>query len=194
MLKEIRIHGRGGQGVVTAAELLAVAAFEDGKYAQAFPSFGSERMGAPVQSFVRIADRKVHNRSQIYEPDYLIIQDNTLIGAIDVLSGLKPDGMVLVDTEKKPEELALKTSAEVRTIPATKIALEIIGRAVQNTTLMGAFSGITGLISVEAIIKSVKERFPGEVGEKNARAIQKAYDLMSVIDRSASGGKGGQRD
>ena len=194
MLKEIRIHGRGGQGVVTAAELLAVAAFEDGKYAQAFPSFGSERMGAPVQSFVRIADRKVTSRSQIYEPDYLIIQDYTLIGAIDVLGGLKPDGMVLVDTEKSPEELGLKTKAEVRTIPATKIALEIIGRAVQNTTLMGAFSGITGLISVEAIIKSVKERFPGEVGEKNALAIKKAYEMMSVIDRSASGGKGGKRD
>ncbi|UCB53570.1 MAG: pyruvate ferredoxin oxidoreductase subunit gamma [Candidatus Zixiibacteriota bacterium] len=193
-MKEIRIHGRGGQGVVTAAELMAVAAFEDGKYAQAFPSFGSERMGAPVQSFVRIADHKVRSRSQIYEPDYLIVQDNTLIGAIDVLAGLKDDGMVLVDTEKQPEELGLKTSAEVRTIPATKIALEMIGRAVQNTTLMGAFSGITGLISVDAIIKSVKERFPGEVGEKNARAIQKAYDLMSVIDRSASGGKGGQRD
>jgi pyruvate ferredoxin oxidoreductase gamma subunit len=194
MLKEIRIHGRGGQGVVTAAELLAVAAFEDGKYAQAFPSFGSERMGAPVQSFVRIADHKVTSRSQIYEPDYLIIQDNTLIGAIDVLAGLKPDGMVLVDTEKSPEELGLETKAQVRTIPATKIALEIIGRAVQNTTLMGAFSGITGLISVEAIIKSVKERFPGEVGEKNALAIQKAYDMMSVINRSASGGKGGRSD
>jgi len=178
--------------VVTAAELLAVAAFEDGKYAQAFPSFGSERMGAPVQSFVRIADHKVTSRSQIYEPDYLIIQDNTLIGAIDVLAGLKPDGMVLVDTEKSPEELALKTAAEVRTIPATRIALEIIGRAVQNTTLMGAFSGITGLISVEAIVKSVKERFPGEVGEKNALAIQKAYEMMSAINRSASGGKGGK--
>jgi pyruvate ferredoxin oxidoreductase gamma subunit len=194
MLKEIRIHGRGGQGVVTAAELLAVAAFEDGKYAQAFPSFGSERMGAPVQSFVRIADHKVTGRSQIYEPDYLIIQDNTLIGAIDVLKGLKPNGMVLVDTEKAPEELGLKTTAEVRTIPATRIALEIIGRAVQNTTLMGAFSGITGLISVKAIIKSVKERFPGEVGEKNARAIQKAYDLMSRQETAAaSGGKGGKR-
>jgi pyruvate ferredoxin oxidoreductase gamma subunit len=178
MLKEIRIHGRGGQGVVTAAELLAVAAFEDGKYAQAFPSFGSERMGAPVQSFVRVADHKVHSRSQIYEPDYLIIQDNTLIGAIDVLAGLKPDGMVLVDTERTPQELGLKTSAAIYTIPATRIALEVIGRAVQNTTLMGAFAGITGLISVEAIIKSVKGRFPGELGEKNALAIQKAYDMM----------------
>jgi pyruvate ferredoxin oxidoreductase gamma subunit len=101
-----------------------------------------------------------------------------LIGAIDVLSGLKPDGMVLVDTEKSPEELKLKTSAQVKTIPATRIALEVIGRAVQNTTLMGAFAGVTGLISVEAMIKSVKERFPGEIGEKNARAIQKAYDMI----------------
>ena len=150
-------------------------------------------MGAPVQSFVRIADHKVRNRSQIYEPDYLIIQDNTLIGAIDVLGGLKPDGMVLVDTEKSAQELGLKTSAEVRTIPATRIALETIGRAVQNTTLMGAFSGITGLISVKAIIKSVKDRFPGEIGEKNALAIQKAYDMMSGQKAgSASGGKGGK--
>ena len=178
MLKEIRIHGRGGQGVVTAAELLAVAAFEDGKYAQAFPSFGSERMGAPVQSFVRIADHKVTGRSQIYNPDYLIVQDNTLIGAIDVLKGLKSDGMVLVDTEKKPEDLDLKTTAKVLTIPATKIALEIIGRAVQNTTLIGAFAGITGLISLDAIKRSIKERFPGEVGEKNAKAVEKAYQMM----------------
>jgi pyruvate ferredoxin oxidoreductase gamma subunit len=178
MLKEIRIHGRGGQGVVTAAELLAVAAFEDGKYAQAFPSFGSERMGAPVQSFVRIADHRVWARNQIYEPDYLIIQDNTLIGAIDVLKGLKSDGMVLVDSERSPEELGFKTTALIKTIPATKIALEIIGRAVQNTTLMGAFAGITGLLSVEAIKRSVMERFPGEVGEKNAQAVQKAFDMM----------------
>lgn len=178
MLKEIRIHGRGGQGVVTAAELLAVAAFEDGKHAQAFPAFGSERMGAPVQSFVRIADHKIRARNQIDKPDYLIIQDSTLIGAIDVLYGLKPDGMVIVDTEKKPSELRLSTKAKVLTIPATKIALEILGKAIQNTTLMGAFAGATGLISVEAIKRSVKKRFGGEMGEKNAQAVQKAYDMM----------------
>lgn len=178
MLKEIRLHGRGGQGVVTAAELLAVAAFEDGKYAQAFPSFGSERMGAPVQSFVRIADHKVRARNQIDRPDYLIVQDSTLIGAIDVLSGLKDDGMVLVDSAKKPEELGLKTKAKVLTIPATEIALKTLGKAIQNTTLMGAFAGATGLISVDAIKRSVKKRFPGELGEKNAKAVQIAYDLM----------------
>lgn len=178
MLKEIRLHGRGGQGVVTAAELLAVAAFEDGKYAQAFPSFGSERMGAPVQSFVRIADHKVRARNQIDRPDYLIVQDSTLIGAIDVLSGLKDDGMVLVDSAKKPEELGLKTKAKVLTIPATDIALKTLGKAIQNTTLMGAFAGATGLISVDAIKRSVKKRFPGELGEKNAKAVQTAYDLM----------------
>jgi pyruvate ferredoxin oxidoreductase gamma subunit len=178
MLKEIRLHGRGGQGVVTAAELLAEAAFEDGKYAQAFPSFGSERMGAPVQSFVRIADHKVRARNQIDRPDYLIVQDSTLIGAIDVLSGLKDDGIVLVDSAKKPEELGLKTKAKVLTIPATEIALKILGKAIQNTTLMGAFAGATGLISVDAIKRSVKKRFPGELGEKNAKAVQTAYDLM----------------
>ncbi len=178
MLKEIRLHGRGGQGVVTAAELLAAAAFEDGKYAQAFPSFGSERMGAPVQSFVRIADRKVRARNQVDSPDYLIIQDYTLIGAVDVLSGLKEDGMVIVDTAKNPQELALKTKAEILTIPATEIALKILGKAIQNTTLIGAFAGATGLISVDAIKRSVKKRFPGELGEKNARAVQTAYDRM----------------
>jgi pyruvate ferredoxin oxidoreductase gamma subunit len=177
-LKEIRIHGRGGQGVVTAAELLAVAAFEDGKYAQAFPSFGSERMGAPVQSFVRIADHKVRARNQILYPDYLIIQDSTLIGSIDVTKGLKPDGLVIVDTDKKPEQLKLNTKAKVVTLPASRIALEVIGRPIQNTTLIGAFAGATGLISVEAIKDSVKKRFPGEVGEKNALAIQTAYDMM----------------
>lgn len=178
MLKEIRLHGRGGQGVVTAAELLAVAAFEDGKYAQAFPSFGSERMGAPVQSFVRIADHKVRARNQIDKPDYLIIQDSTLIGAIDVLSGLKEDGMVIVDSEKKPEELGLKTKAKVLTIPATEIALKTLGKAIQNTTLMGAFAGATGLISIDAMKRSVRKRFPGELGERNAEVVQTAYDMM----------------
>jgi len=178
MLKEIRIHGRGGQGVVTAAELLAVAAFEDGKYAQAFPTFTSERMGAPVQSFVRIADHKVRARNQIYEPDFLIIQDYTLIGAVDLLKGLKADGLVIVDTEKSPEEVGLKTRSRILTIPASRIAMEILGRPIQNTTLMGAFAGATGLISLEAIKRSVMERFPGELGKKNVMAVEKAYELM----------------
>jgi pyruvate ferredoxin oxidoreductase gamma subunit len=177
-LKEIRIHGRGGQGAVTAAVLLADAAFNDGKHSQAFPSFGSERMGAPVQSFVRVSDKKIRSRDQVYTPDYLIIQDYTLLTAIDVLHGLKDDGLCLIDSEKPPEEFKLKTKAKVVTVPATKIAREIIGRPIQNTTLVGALCGATGLISVEAVKKSVKDRFPGPVGEKNAEAVQKAYDLV----------------
>ena len=118
MMREIRIHGRGGQGNVTASELLAVAAFEDGKEAQAFPAFGSERMGSPVVAFTRYSDQKIRTRTQIEHPDYVIVQDPTLIGAVDVLSGLKDDGLVIVNTEKTPQELGLKTKARVMTLPA----------------------------------------------------------------------------
>ena len=112
-MKELRLHGRGGQGVVTAAELIAQAAFADGKYALAFPSFGSERMGAPVQSFVRISETPIRARNQVYEPDYLIVLDATLIGSIDITAGLKPDGLLIIDTEKGPGELKLNTSEEL---------------------------------------------------------------------------------
>jgi pyruvate ferredoxin oxidoreductase gamma subunit len=163
--------------VVTAAELIAHAAFADGKFAQAFPAFGSERMGAPVQSFVRIADRPIRARNQIYQPDYLIVQDATLIGVIDVTRGLKPDGIMIVDSEKDPAELGIKTQARVLTLPATKIALEIIGRAVQNTTLLGYFAAITGLISFDGVSKAIEERFPGLIGKKNIAAAEKAFGL-----------------
>jgi pyruvate ferredoxin oxidoreductase gamma subunit len=177
-LKEIRLHGRGGQGVVTAAELVAHAAFADGKYAQAFPAFGSERMGAPVQSFVRISDSPIRARNQIYEPDYLIIQDATLIGSIDVAKGLKKGGLVIVDTEKEPDDLGLEVNGTILTIPATKIALEIIGRAVQNTTLLGYFAGVTGLISFEGVKNAIEERFPGMIGKKNVAAAEKAFGMV----------------
>ena len=111
---EIRIHGRGGQGNVSAAELLSVAAFKDGKFAQAFPSFGAERIGAPVMAFVRIDDKKIRTREDVRTPDYLIVQDSFLMETVPVLDGLKPDGMILVNSEKKPEELQLKTTATVR--------------------------------------------------------------------------------
>ena len=177
-MKEIRLHGRGGQGVVTAAELIAQAAFADGKYAQAFPAFGSERMGAPVQSFVRIADTPIRARNQIYEPDFLIIQDATLIGAIDVAKGLKPGGLIIVDSEKDPKDLGLKIQGTILTIPATKIALEIIGRAVQNTTLLGYFAGVTGLISFVGVKNAIEDRFPGMIGKKNVAAAEKAFGMV----------------
>lgn len=174
----IRIHGRGGQGNVAAAELLAIAAFKDGKFAQAFPSFGAERVGAPVQAFVRIDNKKIRLREEVRTPDYLIVQDYFLIGSVPVLDGLKPDGLILVNTEKSPEELMLKTSATVETIPATEIAIEIIGRPIPNAIMVGAFCSITGLISLEAVQQAILEKFPGSVGENNVYALERAHEFI----------------
>jgi pyruvate ferredoxin oxidoreductase gamma subunit len=175
---EIRIHGRGGQGNVAAAELLAVAAFKDGKYAQAFPSFGAERVGAPVQAFVRIDDQKIRLRDEVRQPDFLIVQDYFLIATVPVLEGLKPGGLILVNADKSPEDLRLKTSAQVETIPATEIALEIIGKPIPNAIMVGAFCAITGLISLEAVQEAIMEKFPGRVGENNVAALERAYEII----------------
>jgi pyruvate ferredoxin oxidoreductase gamma subunit len=175
---EIRIHGRGGQGNVAAAELLANAAFRDGKFAQAFPSFGAERVGAPVQAFVRIDDQRIRTREEVRQPDYLIIQDQYLVDTVPVLDGLKPDGLVLVNTEKRPEDLQLKTTATVETIPATEIALEIVGRPIPNAIMIGAFCSITGLVSMEAVQQAILEKFPGKVGENNVAAMERARELI----------------
>ena len=175
---ELRLHGRGGQGTVTAAELLAVAAFDDGKEAQAFPAFGVERRGAPVMAFCRISDAAIRIRSQIYEPDYVIVQDPTLMEDVDVLAGLKPDGTVLINSEHQPAELKLDTKARVVTFPATQIALEELGRPIMNTAILGAFAGSSGMISFEAIERSIRHRFPGELGDRNIKAARRAYELM----------------
>jgi pyruvate ferredoxin oxidoreductase gamma subunit len=175
---EIRIHGRGGQGNVAAAELLSIAAFKDGKFSQAFPSFGAERVGAPVMAFVRIDDKKIRTREDVQNPDYLIVQDSNLIGSVPVLDGLKPDGLILINSEKKPEEFQLKTTAKVETIPATEIALEIIGRPIPNAIMIGAFCTITGLISIDAVQEAIMGKFPGRVGENNVAALERAREIM----------------
>jgi pyruvate ferredoxin oxidoreductase gamma subunit len=178
-LKEIRLHGRGGQGSVTAAELIAVAAFEDRRFSQAFPAFGVERRGAPVMAFVRIADRPIRIRSQIYEPDYVIVQDVTLLDVVDVASGLKPDGKIIINTDRPKEDLKLATKAKVETIDATRIAMEILGRPIVNTTMLGAFCGATKEVSLESLNKAISERFKGELGRKNLLAIKTAYERVS---------------
>jgi pyruvate ferredoxin oxidoreductase gamma subunit len=182
-VKEVRIHGRGGQGSVTAAELLAVAAFEDGKFSQAFPFFGVERRGAPVTAFARLSDKKIRLRSQIYEPDYVIVQDATLISAVDVTAGLKPNGIVIVNSEKSAEDVGLDAGIDVRTIDATGLALDIIGRPIVNTTLLGAFAGATGEIGIDSIKQSILARFPGKIGEVNVQAAEKAYQLTTSAKR-----------
>jgi pyruvate ferredoxin oxidoreductase gamma subunit len=175
---EIRIHGRGGQGNVAAAELLSIAAFKDGKYSQAFPSFGAERVGAPVQAFVRIDDKKIRIREDVRHPDYLIVQDENLLETVPILEGLKPDGLIVVNSEKKPEDLQLKTTAAVETIPATEIALEIIGRPIPNAIMIGAFCTITGLVSLDAVQEAIMEKFPGRVGENNVAALERASEII----------------
>src|SRR5574340_71558 len=175
---EIRLHGRGGQGSVTAAELLAVSAFDDGKEAQAFPAFGVERRGAPVMAFCRISDQPIRVRTQIYEPNFVIVQDATLIESVNVLAGIKPDGTVLINSELPAADLKLATSARVVTFPATQIALEALGRPIMNTAILGAFSGLSGAISFEAIERSIRHRFPGELGEKNIQAAERAYAVI----------------
>jgi len=178
-LKEIRLHGRGGQGSVTAAELIAVAAFEDQKFSQAFPAFGVERRGAPVMAFARIAKAPIRIRSQIYEPDYVIVQDVTLLDVVDVASGLKPDGKIIINTDRPKEKLKLKTQAEVITIDATRIAMEILGRPIVNTTMLGAFCGASRELGLESLNTAISERFKGDLGRKNLEAIKTAYERVS---------------
>jgi pyruvate ferredoxin oxidoreductase gamma subunit len=177
MMKEIRIHGRGGQGVVTAGELLATAAFEDGLYSQALPSFGTERMGAPVEAYVRLSDAKIRRRTKVENPDYVIVQDPTLLESVDVAKGLNPESLILINTEKPVEQLGLKSNARVLAVPAMAIARETIGRPIPNTALVGAFAAATKEISLEAVARSIRHRFPGEAGEKNVQAATRAFEL-----------------
>jgi pyruvate ferredoxin oxidoreductase gamma subunit len=176
-LRELRIHGRGGQGSVTAAELIAVAAFKSGVYSQAFPAFGVERRGAPVQAFVRFSDQKIRLRSQIYEPDYIIVQDSTLIKDVDVFAGLKKGGIALINTERSGNIVAPK-DVKVINIDATSIALEVLGLPITNTSLMGAFAAATGEIEFDALAEALKERFSGKLAEKNIEAARRAFTIV----------------
>lgn len=178
---EVRLHGRGGQGVVTAAELLSVAAFDEGRFAQAFPSFGSERTGAPVASFCRIAETEIRLREPIVDPDALIIQDPTLFHSVDVFSGLKSDGYLLVNSVKTPAELGISELADrlpaghVRCLPAGEIALRHIDRPLPNAVLLGGFAAMTGVVGLEAVLKAIRERFAGKVGAANVAAAEEAF-------------------
>lgn len=175
-MTEIRIHGRGGQGSVTMAELIAEAAFFDGKFSQGFPNFGVERRGAPVTAFARIDKKYIRLRSQVYEPDYIIIQDPTLLSGVDVLAGAKKGTVVLINTEKKDSGLK---GVKVKTLPATGLALEAVGKPIVNTAMLGAFAALSGLISLEAAAKAIRKRFIGDLGEKNVLAAKKGFEAMS---------------
>jgi pyruvate ferredoxin oxidoreductase gamma subunit len=179
---EIRIHGRGGQGVVTGAELLSIAAFDEGRHAQAFPSFGSERMGAPVVSFCRIDDKEIRLREPVQQPDVLIVQDPTLFHSMDVFAGLKKDGYVLVNSTRSFEDLGIAAVAagfpagHVRAVGATEIAVKHVGRPLPNAALLGGFAALTGRLKLASVEKAIMQKFPGAVGEANVAAAREAYE------------------
>ncbi|WP_088285979.1 2-oxoacid:acceptor oxidoreductase family protein [Ideonella sp. A 288] len=179
---QIRIHGRGGQGVVTAAEMLSVAAFEQGRHAQAFPSFGSERTGAPVVAFCRIDDREIRLREPILAPDVLIVQDPTLLHQVDVFQGLQPDGYVLINSRRSFDDLGLGELARrfrherLTTVPASELALQHVGRPLPNAALLGGFAALSGLITLEAVAHAIRDKFKGQVAEANVAAASAAFD------------------
>ncbi|NQT49398.1 pyruvate ferredoxin oxidoreductase subunit gamma [Candidatus Kuenenbacteria bacterium] len=173
---QVRLHGRGGQGTVTAAELIAVAAFYDGKYSQAFPNFGVERRGAPVMAFARISDHTIRLREQIYEPDYIIVQDPSLVKVEPtVLAGINNSLGILINTEIK--EWPQIKCKKIVTVPATKIAMEKIGKPFINTAVIGAFAGMSGLLSIDSIKRAITERFPEKVAVANIAAMEEAFNF-----------------
>lgn len=183
-LVEVRWHGRGGQGTVTAGKVLAEAALDAGLYFQAFPEYGPERMGAPIQAFTRISDHPVDLHCQIEEPDVVVVLDPTLLGTVKVTEGLKPNGILLVNTGASPaeirERLNLRTG-RVFTVDASRIAIETLGRAITNTPMLGALVKATGLLEVEAIVEQTRQRFvqkhmKADIVEANVAAIRRAAE------------------
>ena len=189
---QIRIQGRSGQGNVTAAAILSVAAFLEGRHAQAFPSFGVEHMGAPVVAFCRIADREIRLREQIMEPDCLIVQEPTLIRAVDVFAGLRPGGYLLVNTNRSFAETHIQTVADslpkghAVAVPATELARKHVGGARPNAALLGAFAALTGLVRLDSVTRAIGEAFPGEVGAANIAAAMEAYEFVMSQQHAAS--------
>jgi len=183
---QVRIHGRGGQGVVTAAELLSVAAFLDGREAQAFPTFGSERTGAPVVSFCRIDDRPIRVREPIVDPDAVIVQDPTLVHQVDLFAGLGSDGFVLLNTSRALEELGVGEleerlqSGRVLAVPASDIARAHIGRPLPNAALLGGFAALTGEVSLQSVVAAIRDRFPDRIADGNVAAAHATFELVGA--------------
>lgn len=187
---EIRIHGRGGQGSVTAALLIAKAAFWDNKISQAFPNFGVERSGAPVEAYARISDQPIRTRSQIYHPNFIIIQDATLLSAINVFGGINENTIIIINSNQSIEQLPhLPKNTPIYLVPATETALQILGKPIVNTLLLGYFAGISGLITLESVKKAVTERFSGEIQAKNLEATETAFHDSENLQMQKLSGK-----
>lgn len=175
---EVRFHGRGGQGVVTAAELLSTAAFDQGRSAQAIPSFGSERTGAPVVAYCRVSDRPIRSHDPVTRPDVVVVQDPTMLQVPGILDGLRPDGLLLVNSTKDPEDLGLVGHhGRVVTVAATDLARARLGRPLPNTALLGALAGLTDVVSLASVQGAIRGRFRGEAAELNAALAADGHAL-----------------
>lgn len=183
---QIRIHGRGGQGVVTAAEMLALAGFMEGHNAQAFPSFGSERTGAPVVAFARLSSNEIRLREPVLEPDVVLIQDRTLLESVNVFEGLRPEGYVLINSSQTPEALGLGDLVErmpakhVLCVPATRYALDRIGRPLPGAGMLAGFAAMTGLMKLESVQAAYNVKFSGRVAQANAEVAELAYEAVKA--------------
>jgi pyruvate ferredoxin oxidoreductase gamma subunit len=189
---QVRFHGRGGQGVVTAAELLSYAAFLEGKHAQAFPSFGSERTGAPVVSFCRIDDKEIRLREPILEPDALIVQDPTLLKAADLFQGLRRNGYLLVNTARSfadlhiADRVAALPAGHARTVAASELAVKHIGRPLPNAALLGAFAALTGLVGIASVEAAIRHTFAGKIGDANVAAARATHEALAAATPAAA--------
>jgi pyruvate ferredoxin oxidoreductase gamma subunit len=174
---EIRIHGRGGQGAVTSAEMIALAAIEEQKYAQGFPSFGPERRGAPVVAFARVDEKPIRLRSKIYHPDVAVVLDPTLLKILDPSQGLKPGGLLIINTNKSIQQIKAEFGyqARIATVDADLIAREELGLPITNTTMIGALVRATGLVQLDSMIQPLQHRF-GKGAERNVRALRRAFN------------------
>jgi 2-oxoacid:acceptor oxidoreductase gamma subunit (pyruvate/2-ketoisovalerate family)/2-oxoacid:acceptor oxidoreductase delta subunit (pyruvate/2-ketoisovalerate family) len=177
---EIRFHGRGGQGAVTASRVLAIAAFLEGSHSQSIPMYGTERRGAPVTAFVRIGEKKRMIRSLVHEPDYVIVLDSLLRNSVDITEGLKAGGTVIINSSSKPEELEFDKEYKVGCVDATKVALETIGRPITNTAILGAFAKATGEVKLESLLEAVKMEMGSRMADTNCKAVELAYNRTLV--------------
>ncbi len=180
-MKEICIYGRGGQGSLVLAQFMAIAALEDGKYGQAFPFLGGggERRGKPIMAFCRLDDHPIRLRSRVNQGDYVIVQDPTILNEVNVLAGVKSEGLILVNTEKDAQKLGIDASYRLVTFPAEKLAQKILGRPIMNTALLGAFGAVTKELTLSALLRAVEKKFPGELGEKNVRVVEQSYKALA---------------
>ena len=182
-MKEIRIHARAGQGAITTAALLGYAYFLKGMYPYAFPNFGAARMGAPMNAFVRVDTKPVRLRSQIYEPDYVLVMDATLIRSYNCFSGLKEDGIAIINEKEGAGLPKVKTKQRIFIVPATDIAMKVIGRPLGNTALIGAFAAATGQLDLDTLLEVIKKRFSGKTQEGNIEAVKQGYEYIKRVAR-----------